>query len=91
MRPHYRPSVVPISTVVKLQKAFRIVFRNYDDANFAKGVFERFTTTVENLHDFNSVVLDLLLNPGRSILKNFSLISRSGHDAREQPQIFFGG
>jgi hypothetical protein len=91
MRPHYRPSVVPMSTVVNLQRAFRSVFRNYDDSRFARVVFERFATTIENLHDFNTVVLDLLLNPGRNILRNFSLISRTGFDAREQPQIFFGG
>lgn len=80
-----------MNTVVQLQRAFRVVFRNYDDDRFAKAVFEKFTTTVENLHDFNSVVLDLLLNPGRNILRNFSLITRTGFDAREQPQIFFGG
>jgi len=90
-RPHERPSTVPIQTIERLQRNFRTVFRNYDDARFARVALERFATTVEQLHDFNTVVLDLLLDPGRNILKNFSLITRSGHDPREQPQIFFGG
>jgi len=91
LRPHERPSTVPIQTLERLRGAFSALFRDSGDAEFAREVFERFANTVENLSDFNSVVLDLLLDPGRNILKNFSIISRSGYDNREQPQIFFGG
>jgi len=90
-RPYNKPALMPPQIVERLKQGVEALFRNTSDAKFAAKVTENFAKTVNRLSDFNDVAVNELLDPAKIIMKQFSIITRTVTDKRQQPQVFLGG
>ncbi len=63
----------------------------FNDKKYSQGILETFFQSVKKLSDYNEVYLNVLSDPAKSIVRDFSIITRSNNDKRNQPTIIIGG
>lgn len=85
--PYKHPVAVPKSLHTQLREGYQRLYRNTTDDRQAKTAFENFARTVKRLSDFNTVALSTLMDPAKTIIKQFSFLTRTQQDSRQQPPI----
>ncbi len=89
--PYTHPPAVPKSLQTQLTEGYQQLYRSTSEEKFAKQTFENFAQTVKRLSDFNTVALNTLMDPAKTIIKQFSFLTRTQQDPRQQPPILFTG
>lgn len=74
-----------------MQSAFKTTSFNFADRRAAMAHLESFTKSISKMSNFNEVAVHSLLDPGKSILREFSIITRSAGDRAKQSPIILGG
>jgi hypothetical protein len=85
------PSKLPPQVVQTVRDAFEQFFLDITSPEKAKAAFEAFAETVKRLSDLYGVSVDFLLDPANTILRQFSLITRTGQDKVSQDKISLSG
>ncbi len=86
-----RPATLPKQTREIMREAFEMLSRNFSDEKYASVLVTSFVQTIEKMSNFNKIAVDYLLDPGKSILREFSIITRSSGDRSKQSPIILGG
>ena len=89
--PYIAPSTLSPVVLDQVSIAFRKFANDVVDQKNFTVAFETFFKTIQRLSDFNKVAVDFLLDPANIILRQFSLISRTGQDRIQQPKITISG
>ncbi len=84
-------TTLPTDVKIAMKEAFEITSRNFVDDKFAEKAVVNFVKTIQNMTDFHKVALEYLLDPGRSIVREFSIITRSSGEKSQQSPIMLGG
>ena len=85
------PSTMPKDTVTLFHERFSHLTIDEDDRRYLEKVTQDFGRTVVTQHDFYQFSINFLLDPAKSILKNFSMITAEqgsgGHIPPDQMRI----
>jgi hypothetical protein len=81
-RPIYRPPTVLPDLRLQLKEAFKEISRSIGNEKIAKRIFEVFFQNIERLSSYNKVAVDFILAPSKTILRIFSLWSRTASDLK---------
>ena len=84
------PNALPQKYADSVKQSFQRIADNYTDRDVASRVTDRFSKFVEKLSSMSKVEV-LLLDPGKILLRLFSVVLTTSQDRLRQPPTLFGG
>lgn len=84
-------AAIPLDIRTLFKERYQESLGRIEENKYVNKVFELFAKSVDRLSNFNDLFLRFLIDPARSIVRDFSIISRTSTDKRNQPTTFIGG
>jgi hypothetical protein len=84
------PNALPQRITDNISTSFKQVINNFDDKNLSLKIVDNFSKYVEKLSSFSKVG-EMLLDPGKILLRLFSVLLTTSQDRIKRPPTLFGG